>query len=104
MPIEDQYTNNAQSMISAVGCAGKTDTLACLREVPAESLMTAPNAPRSIVVDGTYITTDGLRVDGSGPAARAHVMFGWTRDDASDFIGAWPTAETTGLEILTRSG
>ncbi|KAJ2933338.1 hypothetical protein H1R20_g3769, partial [Candolleomyces eurysporus] len=104
MPIEEEYTNYAQSVISAVGCADRDDTLACLREAPALALTNAPNAPRYIVVDGKYITTDELKVDGSGPAARAHVMFGWTRDDGSDFIGAWPGPETTALEILTRSG
>ncbi|KAJ2915741.1 hypothetical protein MD484_g4690, partial [Candolleomyces efflorescens] len=104
MSIDEEYTNYASSVISSVGCADREDTLTCLREVPAQALISAPNAPRYIVVDGKYITTDELKMDGSGPAARAHVMFGWARDDGSDFIGAWPGPETTALEILTRSG
>ncbi|TFK25421.1 cholinesterase [Coprinopsis marcescibilis] len=102
--IQQQFEGYAKPLIVNVGCGNATDVLACLRELPAQTLLNAPNPPRYIVVDGEYITTDELKLDGSGPAADAHVMFGWTRDDGSDFIGAFPTDNTTALEKLTGAG
>ncbi|KAF6751080.1 cholinesterase [Ephemerocybe angulata] len=110
MKIEEQYAEHAESVVEAVGCKGSGDILECLRGVPAAALQTAPNAPRYIVVDGKYIAADELNLmrDGSGHATEVHVMFGWTRDDGSDFIGAWPKEVTAGtataMDILTRSG
>lgn len=59
---------------------------------------------RYIVVDGKIITTSHLVLDGSGPTANAHVMFGWMRDDGADFIGAFPTASTTLTQALLGAG
>jgi hypothetical protein len=59
---------------------------------------------RFIVVDGKIITTSQLVLDGSGPNANAHVMFGWMRDDGADFIGAFPTASTTLTQALLGAG
>jgi hypothetical protein len=59
---------------------------------------------RFIVVDGEIITTSQLVLDGSGPTANAHVMFGWMRDDGADFIGAFPTASTTLTQALLGAG
>jgi carboxylesterase type B len=106
MAIEQEYRDYAKKVVESVGCAEIDDVLGCLRKVPAASLQTAPDAPRYIVVDGKYIASDELKLDGSGPNSRVHVMLGWTRDDGSDFIGAWPKgdAAVTAMDILTRSG
>ncbi|KAF6751189.1 Carboxylesterase family-domain-containing protein [Ephemerocybe angulata] len=58
----------------AVGCKGAT----------------APNATRYIVVD-------------AAATAKVHVMFGWTRDDGSDFIGEWPKEVTVGAATVIIS-
>lgn len=59
---------------------------------------------RYIVVDGKFITTNQLEVNGAGPAAKAHVIFGWMRDDGADFVGSLPTASTTLTSALLGSG
>lgn len=59
---------------------------------------------RYIVIDGKFITTDQLEVNGAGQAARAHVMFGWMRDDGSDFIGSFPTVDSTLISALLTAG
>lgn len=106
MSIEQQYKDYASKVVTSVGCAEAEDVLGCLREVPAANLQTASDAPRYIVVDGKYITSDELQLDWSGPNSNVHVMLGWTRDDGSDFIGSWPKGNetVTAMDILTRSG
>ncbi|KAF9234807.1 Alpha/Beta hydrolase protein [Melanogaster broomeanus] len=77
-----------------------------LIEYVAETLVNAPTVPRYVVVDGTYITTNQLELDGTGPTAPAHVIFGWMRDDAAfmlDFT-TWPTLNTTEGQYLMELG
>ncbi|KAF9003261.1 Alpha/Beta hydrolase protein [Cyathus striatus] len=106
MSIEDEVTQFATPVIQAVGCANSTGPalLACLKSVDAQKLITAPNAPRYVIKDGKIITTDHLILNGEGPAAPAHVIFGWMRDDGADFIGSFPTNTTTESQILLSSG
>ena len=40
-----------------------------------------------MVVDGTYITTDELVLDGTGHVANVHTLMGYMRDDGAAFIG-----------------
>ncbi|EAU83928.2 cholinesterase [Coprinopsis cinerea okayama7 len=103
--VEEEWEMFGKGAVEAVGC-DKSDMgmLECLRKADASALLNVPNVPRYIVVDGKYIVTDELKLDGSGPTADAHIMFGWTRDDGLNFIGPWPTEDTTAVEILTRSG
>ncbi|EGO26061.1 hypothetical protein SERLADRAFT_435908 [Serpula lacrymans var. lacrymans S7.9] len=85
----------ADPLTAYVNCTNSSDVLACLRGIDAQTLVEAPSAPRYIVVDGTYITTNQLELNGSGLTAKAHVIFGWMADDGADFIGAYPTMNTT---------
>ena len=123
LSIADEWTSFGEGTVAAVGCANATNTLVCLQSVPAVNLINAPNAPRYsldpfvsppsdtltscgryIVVDGKYITTGQLELDGSGPTADAHVMFGWMRDDGADFVGSFPSPTTTLTEALLGAG
>ncbi|KAG6919773.1 hypothetical protein DXG01_001612 [Tephrocybe rancida] len=104
LTIQQQYASYAGPLVSSVGCASSSDVLACLRALPAQTLLSAPTAPRYIVVDGKYITSDELQLGGPGQAAKAHVMFGWMRDDGSDFVGSFPTNTTTLTSALLGSG
>jgi len=88
----------AGAFLVEVGCANGTsaEVLACLREVPWQTLQTAADAPRYVVVDGTFIQRDRLSVDGKGPiASNAHVIFGWMAGDGADFAGSFPQSATT---------
>ncbi|PPQ97238.1 hypothetical protein CVT26_000764 [Gymnopilus dilepis] len=106
--LEQSFAQFSQPLVQSVGCANASDVLACLRAVPADTIFNAPNStaesPRFIVVDGHFITTNQLEVTGRGPAAKAHVMFGWMRDDGCDFIGNFPTAGETLQTALLESG
>ncbi|KAF8875886.1 Carboxylesterase family-domain-containing protein [Gymnopilus junonius] len=106
--LEESVTQFSQPLVESVGCANVTDVLACLRAVPASTIFNAPNStaesPRFIVVDGHFITTDQLEVNGAGSAAKAYVMFGWMRDDGADFIGNFPTAGETLETALLEAG
>ncbi|KAF8195298.1 cholinesterase [Mycena galopus ATCC 62051] len=87
----------AGAFVEEVGCGNGTaaDVLACLREVPWQTLQAA-DTPRFVVVDGTFVTRDRLSVDGNGPvASNAHVIFGWMAGDGLDFAGSYPQPNTT---------
>ncbi|KAJ7675199.1 cholinesterase [Mycena rosella] len=88
----------AGKFVVEVGCGNGTaaEVLACLRALPWQTLQQAPDAPRYVVVDGTFITRDRLSVDGKGPtASNAHVIFGWMAGDGADFAGSFPQTTTT---------
>ncbi|CAA7270608.1 unnamed protein product [Cyclocybe aegerita] len=104
LSIETQYNSFAKDVVSGVGCGNATDVLGCLRRVNATALIMAPNAPRYIVIDGKYIRNSHLAVNGRGPTAPAHIIFGWTRDDGSDFVGSFPNTRSTLVGQLTGAG
>jgi len=104
MTIHEEVSSFGQPLVTNVGCSNSANVLACLRAVPASTLFNAPNAPRYIVVDGKYITTNKLELNGAGPTANAHVIFGWMRDDGADFVGAFPNVNTTLNSALLASG
>lgn len=59
---------------------------------------------RFIVVNGHFITSNQLILNGAMPVAPAHVIFGWMRDDGTDFAGSFPTNETTQLASVEGIG
>ncbi|PPR02327.1 hypothetical protein CVT24_011668 [Panaeolus cyanescens] len=106
MSINDEVTQFANPMLDSVGCSSSntSDVLGCLRKVDALTLQNAPTAPRYVVQDGKIITTPHLMLNGKGPAAPAHIIFGWMRDDGADFIGSFPTAGETVVTALEGAG
>jgi carboxylesterase type B len=86
----------ANSVLASTGCTGAASQVDCLRNV---SYMTLSNlqAARYLVVDGTYLTTDQLQLNGS--AAPYKLMMGTMRDDGAPFIG-FPT--TTNVTIALQ--
>ncbi|KAJ6494586.1 cholinesterase, partial [Mycena sanguinolenta] len=98
LTIEQEVELAAGAFVNEVGCANGTslEVLACLREVPWQTLQNAPDAPRYVVVDGTFMRRDRLSVDGKGPvASNAHVIFGWMAGDGLDFAGSFPQSTMT---------
>ncbi|KAK7055714.1 cholinesterase [Favolaschia claudopus] len=96
--IEQEVEVAAGKFVVEVGCGNGTSTevLDCLRKVPWQTLQTAADAPRYVVVDGTFIKRDRLSVDGKGPvASNAHVIFGWMAGDGADFAGSFPQSTTS---------
>ena len=56
------------------------------------------------MTDGKYITNSHLALNGKGPTGPAHVIFGWMRDDGSDFVGSLLNANTTLVGAFTAAG
>ncbi|KAK7036178.1 cholinesterase [Favolaschia claudopus] len=103
--IEEEVEVAAKKFIEEVGCGEDVDELACLRKLPWQRVQTALNAPRYIVVDGTFIIRDRLSVDGKGPiSSDVHVIFGWMAGDGADFAGAFPLPDTTQAESIQSIG
>ncbi|KAF7359731.1 Cholinesterase [Mycena venus] len=95
--IQQEVDVAAGKFVTEVGCGNSTasEVLACLKQVPAQTLQNAVDAPRYIVVDGTFIKRDRLSVDGNGPiASNAHVIFGWMAGDGVD-LATYPESTTT---------
>lgn len=77
-------------ILEEIGC-NITDALACLRAYDAYELVSLTNVARYLVVDGTYIKTTELILNGTAPIANVHTMMGYMRDDGAAFIG-YPTS------------
>lgn len=74
----------ADSILAATNCTGAASQVDCLRGVSATTLVNVANPARFVVVDGTYITTDQLELD--GPRLPLNLMMGNMHDDGAPFI------------------
>ncbi|EJT99692.1 carboxylesterase from carbohydrate esterase [Dacryopinax primogenitus] len=87
----------ADPILAATGCNTTENdpaaTLACLRAYNATELVYMSNVARYVVVDGTYITSTELPVNGSGPVADVHLMMGSMSDDGNSFIAYLKTTD-----------
>ncbi|KAI9067005.1 carboxylesterase from carbohydrate esterase [Trametes sanguinea] len=93
----------ADPILDAVGCNNTdADVLECMRAVDPHTLVNLPTVARFLVVDGTYITSKQLPVDGSGPVANVHTMMGFMRDDGAAFIG-YPTSGNLTVGLIGAS-
>jgi hypothetical protein len=93
--IPQEVAAAANSVLASTGCANATSQVDCLRNV---SYVTLSNlqAARFLVVDGTYLTTNELQLNGS--AAPYKLMMGTMRDDGAPFIG-FPTTTNVSLAL-----
>ncbi|KAI8976725.1 carboxylesterase from carbohydrate esterase [Trametes punicea] len=90
--IPEEVALVADPILAAVGCNGTgIEPLECLRGVDAVTLINLPTVARFIVVDGTYIISPQLPINGSGPVANVHTMMGNMRDDGVAFT-PYPTS------------
>ncbi|KZT04484.1 carboxylesterase from carbohydrate esterase [Laetiporus sulphureus 93-53] len=97
MTIPEEVAIVVDPLLAEAGC-NSSDALSCLRAVDAYDLVTMTNVARFVVVDGTYVTSQELPLNGSGTVANVHTMWGYMRDDGAAFIG-YPTSDnlTTAL-------
>ena len=69
-------------VVDKVGCSNATDTLACLRTVPAESLVKAANADPAGVIsffpreDGAFISMPPIQLPAQGTVADVPMITG----------------------------
>lgn len=98
--IDEEVKVAANAILNATNCTDADSQVDCLREVPAETLYSMSNVARFLVVDGTYLTSDELQLD--GPKLPVTLMMGTMRDDGGPFI-TYPKT-TNASEYLAASG
>lgn len=86
-------------IVSEVNCTSALDVPACLRAIPAQTLVNLPDVARFLVVDGEILTSDQLQLTGRGPAAHVPTMWGHMRFDGAAFIG-YPTSSQDVVSAL----
>jgi carboxylesterase type B len=98
--IEEEVKEVAEAILDATNCTAATSQVDCLRDVSAATLTSMSTVARFLVVDGTYLTSDELELD--GPRLPVTLMMGTMRDDGGPFIN-YPTTTNTS-EYLAASG
>ena len=93
----------ADPILNATGCSNATSQLDCLRNVNPYTLANLTAVARFLVVDGTYLVTDELKLTGKGPAAHVPVLMGFMRDDGAAFI-TYPKPNDTVNSFLVENG
>lgn len=96
-PQEAAVVGNA--ILNATNCTDVT----CLRKLPTEVVANITTVARYLVIDGTYLTTNDLRLNGTGPVAHIPLMLGVMRDDGAAFI-SYPTGNESFPTFLNVSG
>ncbi|KAK6336094.1 hypothetical protein TWF696_001662 [Orbilia brochopaga] len=79
----EQATTSIGPLLEKTGCSTATDTLACLKNADPAVLVSVQNelGPRSVVVDGDYMTKNYLAISGDGYIANVPVLMGVNRDE-----------------------
>ncbi|MBE3044892.1 carboxylesterase family protein, partial [Candidatus Bathyarchaeota archaeon] len=75
-----EATVGGEEVLEAANC---TD-VSCLRDIPVDTLSTLPGDVSYLVVDGTYLTSDGLQF--SGEELDVHLMMGTAAEDGAAMI------------------
>ncbi|KAI1467047.1 cholinesterase [Daldinia caldariorum] len=100
--IEEEVEALGNTILEETGCANATSQVGCLRSISphvlAGGLSTYARFP---VVDGTYLTSDRLPLE--GPTLPVRIMTGTTRDDGAAFIG-FPTTTTNATAYFESQG
>ena len=97
LSLETEMTMAANAILSATNCSSAASQVDCLREVDAHTLVNLPTVARYLVVDGTYLTSSELILNGSAnPALKGvHIMEGLMRDDGAAIISYIQTTDLT---------
>ncbi|KAI8949605.1 Alpha/Beta hydrolase protein [Xylaria longipes] len=88
MTIEEELKAAGDAILASTNCTDAVSQVNCLRSIPASELSVLGTVASSLVVDGTYLVSDELELE--GPRLPVHLMMGTTRDDGAAFIG-YPT-------------
>lgn len=95
LTVPESYALAGQSIFTAAGCnqTSLQAQIACLKQVPALTLVGLPSVARYVVQDGHYVNTEELDLL-HGTAAHVPVIFGNTANDGASF-STYPTTPVT---------
>lgn len=99
--VDEQVTVAANTILNATNCTSAPSQVDCLRALPAYTL-TKLGGARYLVVDGTYLTSPSLPVD--GPPLGINLMIGITHDDGAPFISYPTNPNISQTEYLASQG
>ncbi|KAI1121563.1 cholinesterase [Nemania abortiva] len=85
MTIGEELERAGNEILTLTNCADAVSQVDCLRAIQAFELGQISPVASYLVVDGTYLVSDGLEL--KGPKLPVHLMMGTTRDDGAAFIG-----------------
>ncbi|XXH05140.1 hypothetical protein Hte_011565 [Hypoxylon texense] len=98
--IEEDLEAVGNDVLSESGCANATSQVECLRSLSPYTLANLGTIARFPVVDGTYLTSNELELEGEKLPVR--IMMGIARDDGAPFI-SYPQT-TNQSEYLAAEG
>ncbi|KAK4541604.1 hypothetical protein LTR36_007901 [Oleoguttula mirabilis] len=105
LTIDESYAVAGQQIFEEAGCNQTTlaAQIACLKTVPAQTIVNLATVARYVVQDGTIVNTEQLDVTNkNGSTADVNVIFGTTANDGASF-STYPTvvvtSEAQGLEL-----
>ncbi|KAK0102210.1 hypothetical protein ONS95_005835 [Cadophora gregata] len=106
LTVNESYANAGQNIFKAAGCtqAALDDQIACLKALPAATVVGLSSVARYVVQDGTYVNTPKLTVTkrNSG-TAHVPVIFGIIDNDGASFSTYPKTPITTELAGIQAS-
>lgn len=106
LTIEQSFARAGEQIFSGVGC-NQTDIneqIACLKTVPASSIVNLGTVARYVVQDGTIVDTEQLIVTAkNGSQAYVPVIFGTTNNDGASFCGFPPRNITSEVQGIASS-
>ncbi|KAI1376724.1 alpha/beta-hydrolase [Hypoxylon crocopeplum] len=91
--IDEEMEVVGNAILRDTNCANATSQVDCLRSISPYELASLNTVARYPVVDGTYLTSDELQLQ--GPTLPVRIMMGITRDDGAPFISYPTTANQT---------
>ncbi|TVY89163.1 Bile salt-activated lipase [Lachnellula willkommii] len=83
LSFDNETATGAKSLLASTNCSTANSQVDCLRNVPATTLSNLGSGVRFPVVDGTYLTTPGLRLNQNASLPGTHLLYGLTRDDGA---------------------
>jgi hypothetical protein len=101
----EEVSGTTNTLLKEANCTSTevASQLECLSALPAYTLASLSAQAETLVVDGMYITTPELVLNGSGPVANVHLLMGVMRDEAGNAI-SWPPTTTNFSAFILQEG
>lgn len=106
LTIEQSFDRAGEQIFSGAGCnqTNINEQIACLKTVPASTIVNLGTVARYVVQDGTIVDTEQLIVTAkNGSQAYVPVIFGTTNNDGASFCGFPPSNITSEVQGIASS-